>query len=470
MDLRYLGVVRFDSIPRPNQAALEDILTNLYSDSQSNRYYFAETPSELAEILRSEIADDGSMNLGANLIGRNSPDQMSEINLSPFKSVESYVVDDTSRNFIDIVSVGVLDDENTNKILEQERPETHNKLSKFRRNFGTFWENCFNFLGDQESLIDTYASDSDSIHCCTCFGLPYQWEEWDSLGGYDSVDEFFSENQSEIESLSIEYESIMESGCLSLLATGDIITVPNSNRPWQNVSILDVAPSSDIETPGWPNDAESVTSTTQETFYGLIPFFRAYRWGQSRIQDINSMEAENRDNLSIVRDTGKIQPMVDSLSEINAQRELIVRVRDEQSEIERFVRRLENDDLGGAIYPETFEEGRPEEYASSSNISLINTYRSFLNDVLSEFNSRFDMVSTNQTSTAEIVRSQINAIANEANVSLQDQIAESVNTSSELQRRVYVLTLVLATLTLALVVDVLWTPAVELLSQIIELV
>jgi len=206
MDLRYLGVIRFDSIPRPNQAALENILTNLYGDSQSNRYYFAETPSELAEILRSEIADDGSMNLGANLIGHNSPDQMSEIDLSPFKSVESYVVDDMSRNFIDIVSVGVLDDENTNKILEQERLETHKNLSRYRDNFGLFWENCFDFLDDQENLIDTYASNSDSIHCCNCFGLPHQWEEWDSLGEYDSVDGFFSENQSKLESLSIECE------------------------------------------------------------------------------------------------------------------------------------------------------------------------------------------------------------------------------------------------------------------------
>lgn len=464
MEPRYVGFVRVDSLPAPNQGMLDTVLRDIFDTAQTGPVLASTSPEVLADRVRSAVRESDLMEEYLGGMDAEYLDTVGSVTLSDFDRVESYVVDDGSRNFIDHVAIGFLADKVVRDTQDARSVSSHDPFATYRHQFDLLWRGAFDFCGDSQDPLDSYAHHSGKVDSCMCIGLPEQWEAWDSLGTYESLAAFFDANAETLEALGVNCRAVSAEGCSSLLATGDIITTDCRTTPWQGTVILDVAPSAALETPGWPDTSSNASSTTHETLYGLVPFYRAYRWGQARIQDLDTMEAENRDNLRLVRDTDELQSMIDSLTEINAQRELSLRIRDEQSEIERFARRLHDDNLGGAIYGDSIDERRPEEFDSESETSLINAYRAVLEDVISEFDERFETVADNQSSTTDIVRSRIQASASKANVDLQDQIAASVTASSDLQGRVYLLTLVLALLTVVLVADALWTPVRDLLD------
>lgn len=414
MDLKFVGIVKFDFCPETEGEELEETLTEIYGDSGEDRG---------GAIL-------GGGGWARTIFGNGSSNRIEEG--TGFRWVRTSVEQQIS-GIYDIVTAAILSAEQLEKVLNADHNQASGLLSDYR---GIISEN----LEGMPSVVRPIGAEDPFI---TYLEPEQRLEVTDEKGNIDmeQIHDILLENQGLLSRFDFPV-----SGLMSFVSTEDFVAPSVLMQPWGRLCILNQ--SSTWELP--PPEDMVLGPVWLDRIRTLLPYRRAHSWSQHRIVELREYDEQVAQQRPKLKDQASPDSGIDEVLDFGTAfeelrldwTELHTRVNDEIRELNDIFeeRTVEPDEQALITFDTPIPTPEPAVFVTPSreNNSLISWYEDSVRSLLNTLESESERIEKKQRTIAEYVNEVISVKATKENIALQN--------------RIWWLTWVLVGLTIALVI------------------
>lgn len=397
MDLKFVGIVKFDFCSETNAKRLQTALESVYGESGK-------------ELAGPTLGGGGWQR---TVYGNEDSNQAQTD--TEFQWVRT-ITEQEVPGIIDIVTVAVFSEEQLNSVINAEHNRARSLITDYRTALEELLEDVPSVvfpIGNEEPTI-LYLEPEQPIEIADEEGI-----------NHDLIHQAF-EDQREF----LNRFEFHTGGLMSLVGTEDFVAPSVLMQPWGRLSVLNRSSTGEEK----PDDQLTLDPLWVRRLRSLLPYYRGYFWCQHRISDLREFDSRLDDQRGSLKKKANPNTPIDDLFEFGSSVEelrlewtdLRSHVVDELDAIDsRFNERADEskDSVGNSFdIPVTGPDGPRVVLSKEQSTSIISYYEGNVQELTEKLRSDSKRIETKQRTLSEYIHELISLRATDENITLQDRI------------------------------------------------